>query len=111
MSRGVDPVPGVKDDGREEVTHDPADHGAFRVPTLRNVRETAPYFHTGAVATLDEAVRREAARADREVTEDEIADLVTFLDKGLIDPSRALGRPTTVPSGLQVPIDGFRVPR
>lgn len=109
--RGVAPIAGLVDDGREEVTHDPADHAAFRVPTLRNVRETGPYFHTGAVDSLSDAVRHEAARASRSLDDDEIADIVTFLDKGLTDPSRSPTRPTTVPSGLPVPVDGFRIPR
>lgn len=110
-NRGVPGIAGIDDAGREEVTHDPADHGAYRVPTLRNIRESGPYFHTGAVETLEEAVTHEAALADREVTDDEIADLVSFLNKGLIDPSRSPGRPTKVPSGFDVPVDGFRVPR
>jgi cytochrome c peroxidase len=36
--------------------------GKFKVPTLRNVALTAPYFHNGAVATLDEAVSFYATR-------------------------------------------------
>lgn len=31
--------------------------GAFRVPSLRNVAKTAPYFHNGAIKTLTDAVR------------------------------------------------------
>jgi cytochrome c peroxidase len=110
-NRGIDPVPGVDDLGLEEVTGDVADRGAFRVPTLRNVRETGPYFHTGAIDTLEDAVRHEAALARRAVSDAEIADIVTFLDKALIDPSRSPGRPRDVPSGLPVPVDGFRIPR
>ena len=111
VDRGVAPIPGVVDDGRQEVTHDPADHAAFRVATLRNVRETGPYFHTGAVETLDDAVRHEATLASRALTDAEITDLVAFLNKGLTDPSRSPSRPKTVPSGLAVPVDGFRIPR
>jgi cytochrome c peroxidase len=111
VDRGVVPLAGVADDGREEVTHDPADHAAFRVPTLRNVRETGPYFHTGAVDSLGDAVRQEGARASRSLDDAEIADIVAFLDKGLTDPSRSPTRPKTVPSGLPVPVDGFRIPR
>jgi cytochrome c peroxidase len=109
--RKVEPVPGVRDFGREMVTHDPADRAAFRVPTLRNVRETSPYFHTGGVDKLADAVRHEAALAPRALSDDEIDAIVTFLDKGLVDPSRSPGRPTEVPSGLPVPVDGFRIPR
>jgi len=109
--RGVPPVAGARDFGREAVSGDPADRAAFRVPTLRNVRETSPYFHTGGVDRLADAVRHEAALAPRALDDDEIDAIVTFLDKGLVDPSRSPGRPTDVPSGLTVPVDGFRIPR
>lgn len=42
--------------GRYEVTRREADRYMLRVPSLRNVALTAPYFHNGAVATLEEAV-------------------------------------------------------
>ncbi len=44
------------DQGRFELTGRAADRHMFRVPSLRNVALTAPYFHDGSVATLDEAV-------------------------------------------------------
>jgi cytochrome c peroxidase len=42
--------------GRFIVTRDEADRHVFKVPTLRNVALTAPYFHDGSAATLEEAV-------------------------------------------------------
>lgn len=45
------------DEGRFSLTGDEDDRGVFRVPSLRNVAVTAPYFHDGEVATLDEAIR------------------------------------------------------
>ncbi len=45
------------DKGRAAVTRASADDYVFRVPTLRNVAVTRPYFHSGAVWTLDESVR------------------------------------------------------
>jgi cytochrome c peroxidase len=42
--------------GRFVVTKDPADTGAFKTPTVRNVALTAPYMHDGSVATLEEVV-------------------------------------------------------
>ncbi len=45
------------DQGRFGLTGEEADRGVFRVPSLRNVAVTAPYFHDGEVATLDEAIR------------------------------------------------------
>jgi cytochrome c peroxidase len=51
-----------------------------RVPSLRNVATTAPYFHDGSAATLEEAVRRmAAAQLDRTLNEQQVASLVRFL--------------------------------
>ena len=49
-------LPGVTDPGRYAVTHDPADEGKFRTPSLRNVAVTAPYMHDGRIQTLEEVV-------------------------------------------------------
>jgi cytochrome c peroxidase len=52
----------------------------MRVPSLRNVATTPPYFHDGSAATLEEAVRRMAsAQLDRTLTDQQIASLVSFL--------------------------------
>src|SRR5262245_36191715 len=45
------------DKGRIDVTKNDADLYVFKVPSLRNVAMTAPYFHDGSVATLPDAVR------------------------------------------------------
>jgi cytochrome c peroxidase len=51
-----------------------------RVPSLRNVAATAPYFHDGSAATLHDAVRRmAAAQLDRTLTDEQIGKLVDFL--------------------------------
>ena len=42
--------------GRFEVTRDPNDWGAFKVPTLRQVRQTGPYMHDGSLKTLKDVV-------------------------------------------------------
>jgi cytochrome c peroxidase len=44
------------DTGRGKVTNKPEDMGAFKTPTLRDVARSAPYFHDGSAATLEEAV-------------------------------------------------------
>src|SRR5215470_10307255 len=68
------------DTGRFGVTQDPADLYVFKVPSLRNVAMTPPYFHDGSVATLDAAVRV-MGRVQLGVTlpDAEISDLVAFL--------------------------------
>lgn len=44
------------DAGRYQVTGQESDRHVFKVPSLRNVALTAPYFHDGSAATLEEAV-------------------------------------------------------
>lgn len=44
------------DVGRFKVSNNPKDNGAFKTPTLRDIAKSAPYFHDGSVATLEEAV-------------------------------------------------------
>jgi cytochrome c peroxidase len=51
------PTAGGSDHGRAGVTGNASDEMVFKVPSLRNVARTAPYFHDGSVQTLPEAVR------------------------------------------------------
>ena len=51
------PWPDDRDQGRFEVTGNQRDRMVFKVPSLRNVEMTAPYFHDGSVKTLEEAIR------------------------------------------------------
>jgi cytochrome c peroxidase len=44
------------DPGRFAFTKDPADWGAFKTPTLREIARTAPYMHDGSLKTLEEVV-------------------------------------------------------
>ena len=50
------PWPDATDGGRWKVTKDEADRMVFKVPSLRNIERTGPYFHDGSVATLEAAV-------------------------------------------------------
>ncbi len=49
-------MPASQDYGRAEVTHDSAENFFFKVPSLLNIRLTAPYMHNGAFQTLKEVV-------------------------------------------------------
>jgi cytochrome c peroxidase/serine/threonine protein kinase len=49
--------PDTRDRGRYEITHRDDDWMVFRVPPLRNVQKTAPYFHDGSVSNLSTAIR------------------------------------------------------
>ena len=69
------------DQGRFLVTGNDADRYMWRVPTLRNLVYTAPYFHNGAVKTLPDAVRVMAKlQLDKNLTDDEVTDIVAFLE-------------------------------
>ncbi|WEK47711.1 MAG: cytochrome c peroxidase [Candidatus Andeanibacterium colombiense] len=52
---------GGADVGLAEISGNAGDRGKFRTPSLRNAALTAPYFHDGSAATLDEALRRHGA--------------------------------------------------
>lgn len=66
--------------GRWTVTHAEQDKGVFRVPSLRNVAVTAPYFHDGRTASLPEAVAIMArVQLGHAASNDDISAFVAFL--------------------------------
>jgi len=68
------------DQGRFDVTGDEADRQVFKVPSLRNIAETGPYFHNGSVATLDEAVRLMAEHQTGVAVDDaQVDSILVFL--------------------------------
>ncbi len=84
---GAEPL----DLGRFEVTGVPADRGAFKTPTLRDIARTPPYMHDGSIATLREVVefynRGGGANPHLDplmqplgLTPDEVGFLVEFLE-------------------------------
>ncbi|MBU1236511.1 MAG: cytochrome-c peroxidase [Gammaproteobacteria bacterium] len=67
-------------DGRAAVTGKDADRFNFKVPTLRNVEMTYPYFHDGAANTLPEAVDTMGRiQLGKKFSKDENANIVAFL--------------------------------
>lgn len=71
----------MSDTGLASVTKKDSDKNMWRVPTWRNVAMTAPYFHNGSVATLDEAVRVMAkTQLDKNLKDKEVEDIVSFLN-------------------------------
>jgi cytochrome c peroxidase len=77
-----------------------------RVPSLRNVAVTAPYFHDGSAATLSEAVRKMGfAQLDRVLSDQQVDPIVAFL-RTLTGAYR--GRPVT-PASARSTVD--TVPR
>jgi cytochrome c peroxidase len=68
------------DYGRYNVTKKEEDRFVFRVPSLRNVAVTAPYFHDGSAATLEDAVRVMAQyQLGRPLNPEQIRKVVAFL--------------------------------
>lgn len=95
------------DKGRTDATKDAADEGKFKTPTLRDVAKTAPYFHDGSAATLDDAIKVMAsggvknAKLDptlkpQTVSEKDRADLKAFLE-ALSGTSTFTGPPPHMP--------------
>jgi cytochrome c peroxidase len=114
------PEPGSRplDEGAESVTGNPGLRGGFKVPSLRNVAQTAPYMHSGAFGNLRDAAEfytlgRGHALPDQErqrmivhwhiwepgLTDEELDRLVDFLAT-LTDEAFKPAAPAAVPSGL-----------
>jgi cytochrome c peroxidase len=85
LNRMVSTEPNTAALGRFIVTLNPADIGAFRTPSLRNVTMTAPYMHDGSVPTLAAAIdlelyeREESVRRPLILSSSDKADLLAFV--------------------------------
>jgi cytochrome c peroxidase len=85
----VNPYEFQKDKGRFTVTNEEDDEFKFKVPSLRNVALTHPYFHDGQVAQLSDVVKRMGwMQLAKELTDAEVKSIVAFLNslsgKGLV---------------------------
>ena len=76
----VKPYPDASDPGRAKVTKSDADRMFFKVPSLRNIEKTGPYFHNGKVAALDQAVAHMAEyQLGKPLSETEVRSIIAFL--------------------------------
>jgi len=76
----VEAWPDTSDPGREKVTKSDADRMVFKVPSLRNIDRTGPYYHNGKVATLAEAVSTMAQyQLGKTLTDAQVQSIVTWL--------------------------------
>ncbi|MDP3687966.1 MAG: cytochrome-c peroxidase [Sulfurimicrobium sp.] len=92
-----------KAEGRSAVTGKDADRFNFKVPTLRNVELTYPYFHDGEAATLKEAVDTMGRlQLGKQFTEDENSKIVAFL-KTLTGEQPSFKLPILPPSSDKTP--------
>jgi cytochrome c peroxidase len=105
----------ARDSGRAHITSRTADRGRFRVPSLRNVAQTAPYMHDGRFATLpqvlahyahgvqpsatlDPLLRQPSGRLGISLSGQEQADLLAFLQT-LTDAAFLTDRRLAPPTG------------
>jgi cytochrome c peroxidase len=94
----------IIDKGRVEVTKNPDDLYVFRVPSLRNVAMTAPYFHDGSVATLAEAVKvMGRVQLGMKLGDAEIGDIISFLNSLTGDLPTAFAAPPVLPPAAMAP--------
>ncbi len=88
----IHPWPNTSDLGHYEITKAPIDRMKFKVPSLRNVAVTGPYFHDGSVPSLSEAVAMMAYhQLGKELSEGEVLAIVAWLQSltGEIAPEQA----------------------
>jgi cytochrome c peroxidase len=93
------------DKGRAVVSKDSADLYKFKVPILRNVAMTPPYFHDGSVDSLSDAVRIMAkVQLDASLSDVEVNEIVAFL------ASLTGTQPQNFERAPVLPAAGFREP-
>ncbi|MCX6281712.1 MAG: c-type cytochrome [Bacteroidetes bacterium] len=68
------------DPGRMQFTKNEGDRYIFKVPSLRNIAETAPYFHDGSVNDLGKTIQiMGKAQLNKDLTPAQVADLTAFM--------------------------------
>lgn len=93
------------DVGKFAVTHKEEDLYVFKVPSLRNISRTYPYFHDGSIWNLEDAVQVMAkVQLGKELTQEQLKSIVAFLKAldGEI-PKHALELPVLPPSSPNTP--------
>lgn len=76
-----EPYPNQENLGRYEITKIESDKMVFKVPSLRNVAKTAPYYHDGSIPTLDACVQFMAYyQLGRFLDQQTVDDIVAFLE-------------------------------
>ena len=86
----VVPWPNQTDQGRAAVTNAANDRMVFKVPSLKNIAETAPYFHDGSAADLETAIRQMGHhQLGVDLDAPEIAAIAAWMRSmtGVIDPA------------------------
>lgn len=77
----VEPWPNQEDQGRFKVTGDEDDRMVFKVPMLRNVAKTGPYFHDGSVESLETAIEMMGKyQLGKDLSDKQVESIKTFLE-------------------------------
>lgn len=91
------------DKGRFAVTKTASDEYVFRVPPLRNIALTAPYFHSGKVWDLRQAIAvMGSSQLGATLSDDEVGKIEAFLNV-LTGPQPVVTLPTLPPSVATTP--------
>ena len=95
----------TKDQGRFDLTKHEEDRMFFKVPSLRNVTDTTPYFHDGSIPDLPTAVREMARlQLGKQLTATEVTSIVAFLKALSGKPTSAyISEPSLPPSSPSTP--------
>ncbi|MFL6445860.1 MAG: cytochrome-c peroxidase [Candidatus Sulfotelmatobacter sp.] len=73
--------PNQSDQGVYQLTKDDADRMVFKVPSLRNIKKTGPYFHDGSIATIEDAIRNMAVhQRGVTLTEAQVRSIEAWMD-------------------------------
>lgn len=79
------------DNGLADLTNKDSDKHFFKVPSLRNIENTAPYFHDGSVALLEEAIKHMGkAQTNIDLTDEQVGDIQAFLSSLTADIPKAV---------------------
>ncbi len=97
----VFPWPNQQDVGRLMVTHFAPDRMVFKVPSLKNIAETGPYFHDGSTSSLVTAIRLMAFhQLGIELVDDEVYAIEDWMKSMTGSPDLAyISAPSLPPSG------------
>ncbi|MBL6765353.1 MAG: cytochrome-c peroxidase [Verrucomicrobiae bacterium] len=97
----VKPWPNQKDLGRFGVTGNEADKLVFKVPSLRNIEKTGPYFHDASETTLDGAIRKMGRhQLGVEIPKKDVAAIKAFLQTLTADIPAELAATPEMPGAV-----------
>ena len=68
------------DVGRYRITNNPSDKGKFKVPSLRNIAISAPYFHDGSISSLEDVIDEYNQQFNSSISSVEKTQLIAFLN-------------------------------